>query len=117
MKFKIDENLPVEFAEVLRSFGYDAVTVLEQGIGGALDADLFSICRLEERILMSLDLDFTDIRFYPPDNSPGVVVFRVQPQDKLRLLECLHKTISVMKQEPVAGRLWIVEDDRIRVRE
>jgi predicted nuclease of predicted toxin-antitoxin system len=25
MKFKIDENLPVEFAQVLRSVGHDAV--------------------------------------------------------------------------------------------
>ncbi len=27
MKFKIDENLPTEIAEILRSAGYDALTV------------------------------------------------------------------------------------------
>jgi len=29
MKFKIDENLPQEFATVLRDNGHDAVTVLQ----------------------------------------------------------------------------------------
>jgi predicted nuclease of predicted toxin-antitoxin system len=27
MKFKIDENLPTEFAEILQEAGYDAMTV------------------------------------------------------------------------------------------
>ena len=39
MRFKIDENLPVEIAEVLRLSGYDAATVLEQHLGGSRDAE------------------------------------------------------------------------------
>ncbi len=30
MRFKIDENLPVEVAELLRRLGHDATTILEQ---------------------------------------------------------------------------------------
>jgi predicted nuclease of predicted toxin-antitoxin system len=30
MNFKVDENLPVEVAELLKQAGYDAVTVSEQ---------------------------------------------------------------------------------------
>jgi len=37
MKFKIDENLPVEVAELLRQSGYDALTVLDQQLGGEAD--------------------------------------------------------------------------------
>jgi predicted nuclease of predicted toxin-antitoxin system len=37
MKFKIDENLPVEAAELIRNEGYDAVTVWDQNLGGAAD--------------------------------------------------------------------------------
>jgi predicted nuclease of predicted toxin-antitoxin system len=33
MKFKTDENLPIQAAELLRDAGYDALTVLEQGMG------------------------------------------------------------------------------------
>jgi hypothetical protein len=33
MRFKTDENLPEEFAEVLRAAGWDAWSVVEQAIG------------------------------------------------------------------------------------
>jgi predicted nuclease of predicted toxin-antitoxin system len=117
MKFKIDENLPTEFAEVLRDAGHDAVTVGEEGLRGASDTDLFAVCGVEDRALMTLDLDFADIRRYPPSETPGILVYRVLPQDKVRPLECLHKIIPRMEQESPAHRLWIVEQDRIRIRE
>ena len=65
MKFKIDD-LPVEFADELRILGHNATTVLEQRMGGATDEDIFSICIDEDRILMTMDIDFADIRVYPP---------------------------------------------------
>ncbi len=78
MKFKIDENLPVEFADELRAIGHDAITVLEQRMGGGADEDLFSVCIDEDRILMTMDIDFADIRVYPPSISPGIIVLRIQ---------------------------------------
>ena len=38
LKFKTDENVPAEAAELLRSAGFDALTVLEQVLGGANDS-------------------------------------------------------------------------------
>ena len=66
MKFKIDENLPVEVAELLRQAGYDVTTVLDQDLGGSSDADLATICQKERRVFITLDIDFGDIRAYPP---------------------------------------------------
>ena len=43
MKFKVDENLPVEVASMLRHAGHDAVTVLEQHLGGNDDAQLAAL--------------------------------------------------------------------------
>ena len=37
MEFKVDENLPVEVANLLRQVGYDAITVLKQHLGGSSD--------------------------------------------------------------------------------
>jgi hypothetical protein len=34
MRFKTDENLPEEFAEILRTAGWDALSVVEQQLGG-----------------------------------------------------------------------------------
>ena len=44
MKFKVDENLPVEVAQLLRETGHDVITVLEQGLGGAKDQAVAEIC-------------------------------------------------------------------------
>ena len=32
MRFKVDENLPIEIADLLRDAGFDAMTVHEQGM-------------------------------------------------------------------------------------
>ena len=38
MKFKLDENLPVEVAELIRAAGHEATTVFQEGLAGKNDA-------------------------------------------------------------------------------
>ena len=40
MKFKIDENLPVEISEILINEGYDSKTVNDQKLQGSKDSVL-----------------------------------------------------------------------------
>lgn len=77
MRFKVDENLPLEVAEMLQQAGHDAATVLEQHLGGSDDAQLAALCQLEGRVLVTLDMDFSDIRNYPPAEFPGLIVLRL----------------------------------------
>ena len=62
---------------------HDAVTVLDQGLGGAKDFQLASICKGERRAIVTLDKDFSDIRSYPPSEYAGLVVFRLQTQGRM----------------------------------
>jgi predicted nuclease of predicted toxin-antitoxin system len=116
MKFKVDENLPVEAAEVLRQAGHDAVTVLEQQLGGAPDSVIASICRQEGRGLVTLDTDFADIRVYPPTDFPGLIVLRLRRQDKRHVIEALERLTPLLSSEPLECHLWIVEETRVRIR-
>ena len=116
MKFKVDENLPVEVAELLRQAGHDAATVLEQHLSGSADSDVALVCQREERILVTLDLDFADIRAYPPVQFPGIVVLRLKQQDKPHVLEILSRLMRVFPDEPLERHLWIVEERQIRIR-
>ena len=77
MKFKLDENLPVEVAESLGKAGLDAVPVVAQDLGGRSDRDVISVCRNEDRALITLDIGFADIRLYPPESYPGIIVLRL----------------------------------------
>ena len=115
MKFKTDENLPTEAANLLRSAGHDAVTVGEQRLSGAVDSTVGSVCQHEGRVLVTLDLDFADIQTYPPSRYPGFVVLRLSRQDKAGVLRVIARTIPLYAGEAVAGRLWIVEEHQVRI--
>ena len=43
--FKVDENLPVEVASLPRSDSHDAVTVLDERLGGRSDLEVIAACR------------------------------------------------------------------------
>ena len=116
MKFKIDENLPIEFVDLLITTGHKAMTVYEQHIQGKADPVIIDTCAREGYILVTLDLDFADIRAYPPTQYPGLMVFRVVRQDKRHLLEVFQRTLPVLMREPIEGWLWIIEETRVRIR-
>jgi predicted nuclease of predicted toxin-antitoxin system len=116
MRFKVDENLPIEVAGVLTAAGHDAATVHDEGIGGATDPHLAAVSRREERALVTLDLGFADIRSYPPEEYPGLIVLRLPRQDKLLVLQTCARLVATLVRGQLAGCLWIVEPDRIRIR-
>ena len=117
MKFKLDENIPVEASLLLREAGHDAVTVLDQNMGGKADELVIQVCSQEQRALITLDLDFSDIKTYPPSNYHGIFVLRIKQQSRSKVLETLTKLIPYLLSESIEKRLWIVEEDKIRVRE
>jgi predicted nuclease of predicted toxin-antitoxin system len=117
VKFKIDENLPKEFAQHLRPEGFDAETVSEEKLSGKEDVDLFERCQEEGRILITLDLDFANVRAYPPSLHAGIIVFRPRTQDKPTLISLLRRFIPLLQKKSPNRQLWIVEADRIRYRE
>lgn len=116
MRFKLDENLPVEATQILRAAGHDATSVVDQNLQGTSDAALDQICHAEDRVLVTPDLDFSGIRGYPPDPSPGRIVLRLGTQEKRHVLSVIQKLCVALEAENPASRLWIVEDERIRVR-
>ena len=116
MQFKIDENLPRRVAAALRDAGHDAETIGEQDLSGADDPVIADVLRRESRALVTLDLDFADIRAYPPPEHPGIIVLRPHRQDRDSVLRLVTGFIPLLEQEPLAGHLWIVDETRVRVR-
>ena len=55
MRFKIDENLPVEIAELLREHGHDALTIFDQQMTGAPDPNVANVCVGEQRAPLTLE--------------------------------------------------------------
>jgi len=116
MLFKIDENLPTELVHLMVSSGYDAKTVYDQQLQGADDPVLIDRCDQENRILITLDIDFSDITLYPPENHAGILVLRLGNQSKQNILNVFRKILTALEREPIKNHLWIAEESVIRIR-
>lgn len=116
MLFKMDENLHPDLGQFFRQYGHDAATVWDEGLRGASDSVILDRCRDEGRALLSFDLGFADIRVYPPDQYPGLIVLRFQKQSREQLLDMAPMVLDLLGREPLAGHLWIVDESSVRVR-
>ena len=117
MKFKIDENLPAEAAVVLRQSGFIADTVGDEQLSGSDDEVVVTASRSEDRVLVTLDLDFANIRAYPPGEHSGIIVLRLKCQDKATVLGYMRRLASALAKRKPDGELWIVDGNRIRFRQ
>lgn len=116
MKFKLDENLSRRAADLIRCAGHDAVTVVGQGLRGAVDEVLFEVCRHEDRALVTLDRDFGQVLRYPPAASAGIVILEIGPRaTHAALLDRVRELLSVLNTRSPEGALWIVEPGRLRI--
>jgi predicted nuclease of predicted toxin-antitoxin system len=116
MRFKIDENLHDDVADALRTHGHDAQTVFEEGLCGHADAEIIEAARREGRVLLTLDLDFGNIREYPPEDCRGLIVLRVADQSRRHVLRVMDRIIAVLDCAPLEGHLWVVSEGGIRIR-
>jgi predicted nuclease of predicted toxin-antitoxin system len=116
MKFKTDENIPVEAVDLLCAAGHDARSVFDQSLAGQPDSRIASICKQEDRALITLDTDFSDIRTYRPGDYPGLLVLRLPRQSVPEVTRVIRRLLEVLKTKDCRRQLWIVECERIRVR-
>lgn len=117
MKFKLDENLAVDMAQPIAEAGHDMTTVSGQEISGCEDQTLYDVCRAEQRILVTLDMDFANPLRFPAESTAGIIVLR-PPRPLLSLLRfTLANALATTNTERVAGKLWIVEPTNIRIYE
>ena len=110
-RFKLDENLPRDAEALLRDAGHDVHTVLAEQLGGNSDPRVFDASQAEGRILVSFDLDFSDIRVYPPASHAGIWVLRPHTQSIENALALLRSALPVFSEastvfaDPLAGTI------------
>jgi hypothetical protein len=88
LKLKIDENLPADCAVLLRNAGFEADTVADERLAGADDTVIASRSRADDRVLVTLDLDFSNVRAYPPAQ-----------QDKRTVLALMERIVLALTTE------------------
>jgi len=118
MRFLIDANLPRAAIDLCQKFGHQVEFARDIGMAAAPDEQIAARARESGAALLTRDLDFSDARRYPPDQYQGIVVLRLPDttvaQEIVRVLERFLMDPGFLGQ--LAGRLAIVELDRVRFR-
>ena len=114
MKFKLDENMPAELASLLREAGHDAADAAEEGLSGKADPRVLATAASEGQILLTCDLDFADVRHYPPGTHAGIVVFRLHDQRWQTLQGPVTRLVAGGDLKVLKRGLAIVDGTRVR---
>ena len=116
MKFKIDENLPVDLVADLHQAGHDADTVLDENLAGAADPVVVAAALREGRILLTLDKGIASL-IQPTREHPcgsGLVPSRcVRP---LGGIGFIRSHLAELLVRELANGVTVVSGGRIRVR-
>ena len=116
MKFKIDENIPLQLKALIRKCGYEACDVYQQRLSGKDDIAVLSRCKKEKYILITQDKDFENSYAYPSGSHAGIIVLRLSSQgvdSVLTAIKRLFTTVDISKIEEV---ITIIDQSSIRVR-
>lgn len=118
MRFMLDANMPRSTAALIREAGHEVAEVRECLPSGAPDEQVAQLARQEQRVLVTRDFDFADIRNYPPHQYPGLIVLEL-PDDATARQVNQTVTMFLARSDWVAqlpGRLAIVGSWRVRFR-
>ncbi len=113
---KVDEDLPSEVADLLRSAGHEAITAVGQRMGGAKDRVLWQAVQAEGRFLVTADKGFSDIRLYPPGTHGGVLLLRPDDDGISPLLDLLRRVLRGRGLDPLRGTVTVATPRGIRIR-
>lgn len=116
MKIKLDENLSHYLKEILQLQGYDVETTADEGLQGRPDTEVGVAARNEGRMLFTLDIEFADLRKYPPGSHPGVILFRPRTLEPLTVNRFVLEFVQSTDLTELAGCVVVVDPDRVRVR-
>ena len=116
MLLKLDENLGRSHVELLRSAGYPADRVHDQGLSGASDATVWDRVSAEGRFFITLDLDFADVRRYQPGSHHGILLLRARSRSRSAVLQVLQRVLSEQQLDNLSGCLAVADETHTRIR-
>jgi predicted nuclease of predicted toxin-antitoxin system len=87
VRIKLDENIPHSAAVRLTALGHDVHTVIEEGLSGRSDREVFAVAQAESRFLITQDLDFSDERRFTAGSHHGILLVRLPDSEQWRLAD------------------------------
>ena len=116
MRFLADMGVSFRIVDWLRSQGHDAVHLGEQGLHRLPDEDIFRKAITEGRIVLTFDLDFSEILAFSGGNPASVVLFRLRNTRTDHVKDRLAGVLADAGPALAKGAVVVVEEGRLRIR-
>ena len=102
--FLSDENFPKGVDELLKREGYD----VKKASLGITDKQLSKISKSESRIILTFDKHFLNRRLFPPEEHPGIIVFKISPPLTDTTFLLISKLLKQVKSSEFEKRLFVI---------
>lgn len=89
IKFLIDEDVPLKLMKFMASKGFDVTRVPT----GSTDTQVAALSRKEERVLVTLDKDFTNTAIYPPSEH-NIIRIQIHPPYAQEIISAVEKLLA-----------------------
>lgn len=116
MRFLADMGISPRTVEYLREMGHEAIHLREEGLQKLEDPKILEKARIEDRILLAHDLDFSDLMAAGGEKLPSVIIFRLQNMRPGNVNRHLAAIIDSVEDQLKEGVIISVNEKRIRVR-
>jgi predicted nuclease of predicted toxin-antitoxin system len=116
MNLLLDMNLPPIWSEFFTEKGYGAKHWSTLGVANAPDSDILSYAKTNGCVVLTFDLDFTDLLAASGESTPSVVILRTRTLKAEKLQERLLEILKQCQEDLEKGAVVIVEDAKARVR-
>ena len=107
MKIKLDENLPDRLVVVLTALGHNVDTVRTEQLTGRADPDVWGAAQAAQRLLITQDLDFSDVRRFTPGTHAGLLLVRLTRPGRNALFERVSTVFQTENVEDWTGCLVV----------
>lgn len=113
----LDNCVAGRYVRVLREFGYVAERSVKYLSDDADDKAVIDIATQLDAVLLTTDMDFSNILIYPPEKYQGIIIMRYKASDE-GLLDIILKTVlTTHYRDDLRGKLVIISNGRYRIRE
>jgi predicted nuclease of predicted toxin-antitoxin system len=116
MKIKLDENISRHLKPDLDKIGFDVETAAGEKLLSCPDTSIAQACRRENRMLFTLDVEFADLRKYPPGSHPGIILFRPPSLGPVSVNVFILNFVKQTDLKKLKQAIAVVDGTKVRVR-
>jgi len=116
MKMFANENLFEPIIDYLKSLGHDVLSIRDAGLSGISDDDVYQRACKEQRVIITMDKDFSRMFRFPPEKCGGIIVVKIYKRNVNETLLIFKKFYESLQEEDILKNLVIITPEGVRIR-